>query len=160
MTSGEFEVTDNDRQPWDTPGPPGETQATADLSTSFTDPAGNEYELDLDHIVKPPFPAYETGGGTLVPEAFQATVDQELTLTFENIGEIAHNLTVGEFPTDERSIGEQDEAGTHMAKTETIQPGATTSVTFTPDSTGTFPYWCDVPGHRDAGMTGEMTTVD
>jgi len=65
ITSGAFEVTYRDRQPWDTPGPPGATRAEAELTTSFTDPAGNEYELDLDHVVKPPFPPYETGGGVI-----------------------------------------------------------------------------------------------
>lgn len=97
---------------------------------------------------------------TLVPDAFQAKVDQELTIHFENVGEVAHNLTVGAFPADERSVAEQDEEGTFLAKTDTIQSGGTTSVTFVPESTGTFPYWCDVPGHREAGMVGEMTTIE
>lgn len=97
---------------------------------------------------------------TLVPEAFEAILGQELTVHFENIGEVTHNLTVGEFPADERPVAEQDEEGTFMTKTDTIQPGETTSVTFTPESTGTFPYWCDVPGHRDAGMVGEMTVIE
>jgi len=65
VASGEFEVTYMDRQPWDTGGPPGKTDASAELSTAFTDPAGNEYELELDHIVKPPIPGYETGGGVI-----------------------------------------------------------------------------------------------
>lgn len=96
---------------------------------------------------------------TLEPDAFETKIGQELTLHFENIGEVAHNLTVGQFPASERSVAEQDEEGTFMIKTDTIQSDETTSVTFTPDSTGTFPYWCDVPGHREAGMVGEMTTT-
>ncbi|QIB74430.1 multicopper oxidase domain-containing protein [Halogeometricum borinquense] len=96
----------------------------------------------------------------LAPDAFQARVGQELTIRFENVGEVAHNLTVGEFPTDERTVAEQDDEGSFIVKTDTIQPGETTSVTFTPASTGTFPYWCDVAGHREAGMVGEMTVVE
>jgi hypothetical protein len=65
VTSGAFEVTYADRQPIDLPGPPGNTEDTAVLDARFTDPAGNEYELDLDHIVQPPFPGYQTGGGVL-----------------------------------------------------------------------------------------------
>ena len=65
ITSGEFEVTYMDRQPWDTPGPPGETVDDAELSATFEDPAGNTYELELDHVVKPPIPGYETGGGVI-----------------------------------------------------------------------------------------------
>lgn len=65
VTSGELELTYVDRQPYDIPGPPGETEDTVELETQFTDPAGNEYELDLDHVVQPPIPGYETGGGVL-----------------------------------------------------------------------------------------------
>ncbi len=65
VTDGEFEARYGDNQPYDTRGPPGETQDTAALDARFTDPAGNEYELELDHVVKPPIPGYETGGGVL-----------------------------------------------------------------------------------------------
>ncbi|WP_207592860.1 hypothetical protein [Halomontanus rarus] len=66
VTSGSFEITYRDRQPYDLRGPPGETDDTVDLDTQFTDPAGNEYELDLDHVIQPPIPGYETGGGVRV----------------------------------------------------------------------------------------------
>ncbi|WP_276256322.1 cupredoxin domain-containing protein [Halomontanus rarus] len=66
VTSGSFEITYRDRQPYDLRGPPGETDDTVDLETQFTDPAGNEYELDLDHVIQPPIPGYETGGGVRV----------------------------------------------------------------------------------------------
>ncbi|WP_049923472.1 cupredoxin domain-containing protein [Halopiger djelfimassiliensis] len=66
VTSGSFEITYRDRQPYDTPGEPGDTADEVDLETQFTDPAGNEYELDFDHVVKPPIPGYETGGGVRV----------------------------------------------------------------------------------------------
>ncbi|WP_245977780.1 cupredoxin domain-containing protein [Halopiger aswanensis] len=66
VTSGAFEITYRDRQPYDTPGEPGDTADAVDLAAQFTDPAGNEYELDFDHVVKPPIPGYETGGGVRV----------------------------------------------------------------------------------------------
>ncbi|NHN49368.1 hypothetical protein G9464_17495 [Halostella sp. JP-L12] len=65
VTDGEFSVTYHDNQPYDRRGPPGETADTVDLDTRFTDPAGNEYELDFDHVVQPPIPGYETGGGVI-----------------------------------------------------------------------------------------------
>lgn len=65
VTSGSFEVTYVDRQPYDLPGEPSNTADTADLTAQFTDPAGNEYELKLDHIVQPPIPGYQTGGGVM-----------------------------------------------------------------------------------------------
>ncbi|ELZ18452.1 hypothetical protein C477_10303 [Haloterrigena salina JCM 13891] len=65
VTSGSFEITYGDRQPYDLPGEPGDTSDAVDLSARFTDPAGNEYELEHDHVVQPPIPGYETGGGIL-----------------------------------------------------------------------------------------------
>lgn len=64
-TEGELDVTYEDRQPFDTPGEPGDTADTADVTARFNDPAGNEYEAVLDHIVQPPFPPWETGGGVV-----------------------------------------------------------------------------------------------
>jgi uncharacterized cupredoxin-like copper-binding protein len=65
VTEGEFSVTYHDRQPYDLRGPPGETPDSVDLDTRFTDPAGNEYELEFDHVVQPPIPGYETAGGVI-----------------------------------------------------------------------------------------------
>ncbi|WP_115863418.1 hypothetical protein [Halorussus litoreus] len=64
-TEGELDLTYQDRQPWDTPGEAGDTRDTAEVTARFADPAGNEYEAVLDHVVKPPFPPWETGGGVV-----------------------------------------------------------------------------------------------
>ncbi|PSP57434.1 hypothetical protein BRC82_00325 [Halobacteriales archaeon QS_1_67_19] len=61
-TDGELDVTYSDRQPFDTPG---DTRDTAEVTARFDDPADNEYEVVLDHIVQPPFPPWETGGGVV-----------------------------------------------------------------------------------------------
>lgn len=66
VTDGEFELTYTDHRPYDLRGPPGETPDAVELTTRFTDPAGNEYELDIDHIIQPPIPGYETAGGVMV----------------------------------------------------------------------------------------------
>jgi len=64
-TEGELDMTYMDRQPWDTPGEPGDTRDTAEVTARFNDPAGNEYEAVLDHVVQPPIPPWETGGGVV-----------------------------------------------------------------------------------------------
>ncbi|WP_246308090.1 hypothetical protein [Halorarum salinum] len=56
VTDGEFEISHRDRRPYDLRGPPGETPDTVELDARFTDPAGNEYELEFDHVVQPPVP--------------------------------------------------------------------------------------------------------
>lgn len=65
IVTGSMDVTYKDRQPRDTM-PPGNTSDTADLSTNFTDPAGNSYRIEIDHVVQPPIPGYATAGGVLV----------------------------------------------------------------------------------------------
>lgn len=72
---------------------------------------------------------------------------------------MAHNLTVGEFPSNEHDIAFQDQEGMFIAKTETIQPGQTDTIDISPNQSGRFPYWCDVSGHREAGMVGTMIVV-
>jgi len=50
----------------DPPGKPGKTPDEATMEAEFTDPQGNEYRVVLDHVVKPPFPGYETDGGVFL----------------------------------------------------------------------------------------------
>jgi len=66
VVSGSFETTVYDRVTRDQTGPPGATPDEVELSARFQDPAGNDYRLEFDHVVQPPFPGYETQGGVLV----------------------------------------------------------------------------------------------
>ena len=77
---------------------------------------------------------------SLNPAQITLTVDSTVSVIFENVGIIAHNLTIGEFNVQSR----------------TIQPNTRDTITFTPDTTGRFPMWCAGPGHRDAGMEGTV----
>src|SRR6266403_2582433 len=63
------------------------------------------------------------------------------TVTFKNTGKYPHNFTIAEL----------------NVKSETIQPGGETTVTFTPNKAGSFTYICTVPGHADRGMKGTLT---
>jgi len=66
VVSGSFHATYHDVVDRDPPGPPNATPDTVDLQCEFTDPAGNEYRIVLDHVIKPPFPGYETEGGVMI----------------------------------------------------------------------------------------------
>ncbi len=298
IVTGQFEITYKDRQPYDLPGEPTATSDKVDITISFTDPAGNEYQLEVRSLYQPPFPNFESGGGvitdawlhgstgndsplfpkiftygafwgigdviingqlvdedkwihfmttqtvrdrdyrlaigeelplrpdetiagqihhthvvvrpikitpegpvydpvktaftlpngekqpfihimfeqdTLVGDDFQnwsfppttesnetpttespnvitvegseftfnpseITLDEgtAVTIIFKNVGTIAHNFTIGELGI----------------ATDTIQPGEAAEITFTPTKSGSFAFWCNVPGHREAGMEG------
>ena len=89
----------------------------------------------------------ESGAGTgvidvhgkefaFMPNKLSAVRGHKTTVRFTNDGVLAHNFVI-------ESLG---------VKTETIQPGQSTEVSFTPPKIGSFKIRCLVPGHMEAGM--------
>ncbi len=70
-----------------------------------------------------------------------AQVGQEVTVTLENVGALEHSFLIDELGVDSGSVA----------------AGASGTVTFTPSTAGTFTFYCNIPGHSDAGMVGELT---
>lgn len=54
---------------------------------------------------------------------------------------IQHNVTVPDFDAKSEDV---------------IQKDQETRIVFAVDKEGTFPYYCDIPGHRQAGMEGKL----
>ena len=75
------------------------------------------------------------------PETLTAGVGQTMNVTLNNTGVLEHNFVIQELGV---SLGP-------------IPGGETTSGSFTPSAAGTYEYYCDVPGHREAGMVGTLT---
>ena len=65
-----------------------------------------------------------------------------ITITFQNTGSIEHSFII-------------DELG---VKSEKVQPGQSSTVTFEAQP-GTYTFYCDVPGHKEAGMIGTLTVT-
>jgi len=65
IVDGEFEITYKDLQPYDLPGDPTETLDDVDATVKFTDPQGNQYEIEVTKMYQPPFPGFESGGGVM-----------------------------------------------------------------------------------------------
>jgi plastocyanin len=79
------------------------------------------------------------------PATLTAQVGQAVNLTLQNTGVLEHNLVI-----DELNIS----AGPILGG-QTSDP-----VSFTPSAAGTFVYYCNVPGHREAGMEGTLTVTE
>lgn len=79
------------------------------------------------------------------PAALSAKVGEEVTVTLDNKGVLEHNFVITEFDVHLGPLA----GGTKSA------PG-----TFTPTAAGTYTYFCDVPGHREAGMEGTLTVSE
>ncbi len=75
------------------------------------------------------------------PSSLEVPEGTEVVLRFENAGIMAHNFKVPGLD----------------AGTETIAAGKNETITFTAGESGTYEFLCDVPGHADAGMTGQIT---
>lgn len=75
------------------------------------------------------------------PSTLTAKVGQAMMVNLENKGNLDHSFVI-----DELSV-----------KLESVKAGSTGHVTFTPAQAGTFTFYCDVPGHKAAGMTGTLT---
>ncbi|MCH7828479.1 cupredoxin domain-containing protein [Patescibacteria group bacterium] len=72
------------------------------------------------------------------PETLKARVGESIVLEVQATGQ--HTFTI-------------DELGVNVS----LPHGKTTRVEFTPSQTGTFTYYCAVPGHRNAGQIGTLT---
>ena len=75
------------------------------------------------------------------PSAITASVGDTVNVTLDNTGALEHNFVLTEFNV---SLGP-------------VPGGQTANGSFTPDAAGTYEYFCDVPGHREAGMVGTLT---
>jgi len=76
------------------------------------------------------------------PPALTAQVGEEVTVILDNKGVLDHNFVIEEF-------------NVHLGP---ITGGSKSAPSiFTPTTAGAYVYYCDVPGHREAGMTGTLT---
>lgn len=74
------------------------------------------------------------------PNRINVERGETVRLKLVNAGSLSHNVHL---------------SGASL-KTETVQGGGTDSVTFTAQTNGTVSFFCNVPGHRQAGMQGEI----
>ncbi|HZD24829.1 MAG TPA: cupredoxin domain-containing protein [Alphaproteobacteria bacterium] len=74
------------------------------------------------------------------PDAIDVKQGQHVTILFRNEGKLSHNLAIPEL-------------GLH---TDTIQGGKQETLDFVAKKTGTYAFWCAVPGHKQAGMRGKV----
>ncbi len=72
--------------------------------------------------------------------ALTAKAGDAVTVTFQNSGALEHSFVI-----DALNV-----------KIEKVQPGQSGTATFSP-AAGTYIFYCDIPGHKEAGMTGTLT---
>jgi plastocyanin len=88
--------------------------------------------------------AVDTGGSLKFNVTSLSTKAGKVTIQFTNKSPLAHNLTI-----------QQGTSGATVGATPTFS-GATKPLTVSLKS-GTYTFFCSVPGHRQAGMQGTLT---
>ena len=106
------------------------------------------------------------GEFSLTPSAVQMTVGMPVQLTIVNVGKLDHDmkstlpLSGLTYVQADNPPDEQQANADSGALDVDYNKGDTSTVTFTPTQAGTYDFWCDVPGHREAGMAGAFTVLD
>jgi plastocyanin len=74
------------------------------------------------------------------PSSITLSAGERVKIIFKNEGKAPHNLVI-------QGLG---------IGTRTIGGGQTDTIEFTAPSSGTYTFYCSVPGHRAAGMEGRL----
>ena len=74
------------------------------------------------------------------PSAISVQAGEKVELIFKNEGRASHNLVI-------EGLG---------VSTKTIGGGKTDIIEFTAPVSGTFTFFCSIPGHRSSGMEGSL----
>ncbi|MGD9571175.1 MAG: plastocyanin/azurin family copper-binding protein [Thermoleophilia bacterium] len=128
---GDDDSSDTEEAPPATTAPA--TTAADTTATTGTAPAGGSaLELDAD-----------PSGQLAFTQTTLTTSAGEVTITLRNDSSVPHNVAVRGGSVD-------------TPPSETIQGGATADLTVELPA-GEYEYYCEVPGHEAAGMTGTLT---
>lgn len=74
------------------------------------------------------------------PSSIDLQAGEKVKIIFKNVGKAPHNLVI-------EGMG---------ISTKTIGPGKSDSIEFTVSNSGTYIFFCSIPGHRKAGMEGRL----
>lgn len=104
---------------------------------------------------------------TFEPDTVAVPAGEEVTVELTSEPSVDHDLVVAGAAAHGRAgdDGHGDDTDEHATDSEDLHvahadPGQTVTATFSIDEPGGYELYCSVPGHRSAGMTGELTVVD
>jgi plastocyanin len=78
------------------------------------------------------------------PNTITASPGQKVNVTLVNKGTVIHTFVL-------------PEAGITSSNPIKAEAGKTATGSFTAPAAGTYTFYCDQPGHKEAGMTGTLT---
>ncbi|WP_240936193.1 cupredoxin domain-containing protein [Billgrantia bachuensis] len=124
-------------------------------------------EAEVDRVIQ-----IEASEMMFGPEALTIAPGETVKFEIHNSGALEHEFVIGDRAAQEEHRRMMQEMGGHgghgdhdMAEGEhggdmpavTIAPGATATLVWTaPEGTSQLQYACNIPGHYEAGMVGEI----
>jgi uncharacterized cupredoxin-like copper-binding protein len=101
---------------------------------------------------------------TIEPGAMTVTAHTPVTFVVTNIGQIAHEFTLGDTNVQEEHERDMMSMGGAMGHDEdnaiSVAPGQTKELTYTFEMSGMSFAGCHVPGHYPAGMRASISIVE
>jgi len=100
------------------------------------------------------------------PSDFIVPAGRPVTVTLHNSGLVEHDFVVDNIvvtdvvATDAGSTAEHHMGGAVFDLHVSALPGNTSTITFTALEAGVYQIFCSVPGHKEAGMVGQLTVLD
>lgn len=100
---------------------------------------------------------------TFEPAVINGTADVPVEITLVNEGAIEHDFVIESIPVEDVSTQGASAEDDHMSDDHvefdlhtSTAANATSILRFTPTQPGIYKIICSVPGHLEAGMTGEL----
>jgi uncharacterized cupredoxin-like copper-binding protein len=98
------------------------------------------------------------------PAAIEVDAGQSVTFVLVNSGNLEHDFSIMEFPMAGAPAASGGDAHAHDMGHMSEQPelhmvaaaGQRAELELTPTRPGTYEFFCAVPGHKEAGMTGTL----
>lgn len=103
---------------------------------------------------------------SFTPKDVTLTAGQPVHLTVVNAGKVSHDIKSSIPISDLKYIRASNDTSEQQANAAKgildvdFDAGTTAEVTFTPTKAGTYTFFCDVPGHKEAGMTGSFVVKE
>jgi uncharacterized cupredoxin-like copper-binding protein len=118
---------------------------------------------------EPPDRTRDTAGRSVAVElqdiafsapVLEAAVDEVVELQLRNVGSVAHDFTIERIDAHSnvqgaRAAGHEAHGGRYAVHAA-ADPGGSVALRLHLHEPGTYSYFCTVPGHREAGMTGTL----
>ena len=97
------------------------------------------------------------------PTTLTVAAGQPVALTLQNNGALEHDFSILEIPIEgpAHTSGSSGHTAGHSDAAEpdlhvSAVGGQSATVEFIPSKPGSYEFWCTVPGHKEAGMTGTL----